>query len=63
MLLAIFIRFGFLLATAFMYSKCMAAEFDCLIEPAQMVELGSPVTGRIDRVDVKRGDLVKKMQT
>ncbi|MDP1773346.1 MAG: efflux RND transporter periplasmic adaptor subunit [Methylobacter sp.] len=41
----------------------MAAEFDCLIEPAQMVELGSSVTGRIDRVDVKRGDLVKKMQT
>jgi RND family efflux transporter MFP subunit len=62
MLLNIFIRFGFLLTAAVMYSKCMAADFDCLIEPAQMVELGSPVTGRIDRVYVKRGDWVKKMQ-
>lgn len=63
MLPSIFIRFGFLLASAFIYSKCIAAEFDCLIEPAQMVEVGSSVTGRIDRVYVKRGDWVKKMQT
>ena len=63
MLLNIFIRFGFLLAAALMSSKCMAAEFDCLIEPTQMVEVGSSVTGRIDRVYVKRGDWVKKMQT
>lgn len=34
-----------------------------MIEPAQMVEVGSPVTGRIDRVHVKRGDWVEKMQT
>jgi RND family efflux transporter MFP subunit len=63
MLLNIFIRFGFLLAVVFSYSNSMAAEFDCLIEPTQMVELGSPVTGRIDHVHVKRGDWVKKMQT
>lgn len=63
MLLSIYVRLSFLLAAAFMYSKCMAAEFDCLIEPTQMVEVGSSVTGRIDRVYVKRGDLVRKMQT
>lgn len=63
MLLSTCIRFGFLLVTGVMYSKCMAAEYGCLIEPAQMVEVGSPVTGRIDRVHVKRGDWVKKMQT
>jgi len=63
MLLSIFSRSGFLLVAALMYSQCMAAEFDCLIEPTQMVEVGSSVTGRIDRVYVKRGDWVKKMQT
>lgn len=63
MLLKISIRFGFLLVAVFMRSTCMAAEFDCLIEPTQMVEVGSSVTGRIDHVDVKRGDWVKKMQT
>ncbi|HEX8961621.1 MAG TPA: efflux RND transporter periplasmic adaptor subunit [Rhodocyclaceae bacterium] len=39
------------------------ATFDCLIEPTQMVELGSPVTGLLDRVSVKRGDRVSKGQT
>jgi RND family efflux transporter MFP subunit len=63
MLPSVFIRSGLLLATVFMCSKCLAAEFDCLIEPTQMVEVGSSVTGRIDRVYVKRGDWVKKMQT
>jgi RND family efflux transporter MFP subunit len=58
-----YIRGGFLLAFAFMCAKCIAADFTCLIEPTQMVELGSPVTGRLDRVYVKRGDLVKKRQT
>lgn len=62
MLLSRDIRFGFFWAAVCMYSKCMAADFDCLIEPAQMVEVGSSVTGRIDRLYVKRGDLIKKMQ-
>lgn len=39
-----------------------AAEYSCLIEPKQVVELGSPVTGRVAKVFVKRGDVVKKMQ-
>jgi RND family efflux transporter MFP subunit len=36
--------------------------YDCLIEPTQMVELGAPVSGLIDRVLVKRGDLVTRNQ-
>jgi RND family efflux transporter MFP subunit len=36
--------------------------YDCLIEPAQMVELGAPVSGLIDKVLVKRGDRVLRGQ-
>ena len=35
---------------------------DCLIEPNQKVDLGSPVTGLLEQVLVKRGDRVKKGQ-
>ncbi|WP_157461976.1 efflux RND transporter periplasmic adaptor subunit, partial [Chitinimonas koreensis] len=38
------------------------AGFDCLIEPAQMVELSSPVTGLLERVTVRRGDKVARGQ-
>lgn len=40
----------------------MAGPFDCLIEPAQTIEVASPVTGLLDRVQVKRGDRVAKGQ-
>jgi RND family efflux transporter MFP subunit len=40
----------------------LAASFDCLIEPTQIVELASPVTGLLDRVLVKRGDRISKNQ-
>lgn len=43
-------------------SHSLAASFDCLIEPTQIVELSSPVTGLLDRVTVKRGDRVSKNQ-
>lgn len=36
--------------------------YDCLIEPAEMVELGAPVSGLIDKVLVKRGDHVLRGQ-
>lgn len=36
--------------------------FDCLIEPAQIVELASPVTGLLDKVLVKRADRVGRGQ-
>lgn len=34
--------------------------FDCLIEPAQTVELGTPVSGLLERVNVKRGDRITR---
>ena len=43
-------------ATAF------GADFDCLIEPRQVLELRAPIEGLIDRVNVERGDYVKKGQ-
>jgi RND family efflux transporter MFP subunit len=39
-----------------------AADFDCVIEPRQIVELRSPLEGLIERVNVDRGDFVKKGQ-
>lgn len=39
-----------------------AFAFDCLIEPAQIVELASPVIGLLDKVLVKRADRVGKGQ-
>jgi RND family efflux transporter MFP subunit len=39
-----------------------AAEFDCMIEPRQVLELRSPIEGLIERVNVDRGDIVKKGQ-
>ncbi len=37
-------------------------EFDCVIEPNQLVELSSPVTGIIDTIDVDRSDPVEQHQ-
>jgi len=37
-------------------------ELDCLIEPSQVVKLGSPVQGILDAVPVDRGDFVQKGQ-
>lgn len=39
-----------------------AAEYDCIIEPSQAVELRAPVEGLIESVAVERGDLVKAGQ-
>ena len=38
------------------------ASHDCLIEPAQTVEVGSPGTGLLERVLVRRGDRVAQGQ-
>jgi RND family efflux transporter MFP subunit len=43
-------------------SQPIKTTYDCLIEPAQVVELASPVTGVLDHVLVKRGDKVNKGQ-
>jgi RND family efflux transporter MFP subunit len=37
-------------------------EFDCVIEPQQVVKLASPVVGVIARLDVDRGDIVRQGQ-
>lgn len=39
-----------------------AREFDCVIEPQQIVKLASPVVGMIARLDVDRGDIVQQGQ-
>ena len=39
-----------------------AGEFDCLIEPRQVLEIRSPLEGVIERVNVQRGDFVTKGQ-
>jgi len=39
-----------------------AAEFDCVIEPKQVLELRAPLEGLIDKVNADRGDYVRKGQ-
>lgn len=43
-------------------SAAMAAEFDCVTEPSQVVELRSVAPGIISRVHVRRGDVIKPGQ-
>ena len=44
-------------------SNASATEFECVIEPHQVVKLASPVVGVIARLDVDRGDIVRQGQT
>lgn len=37
-----------------------AADFDCMIEPAQVVDVRSPVIGLLERVHVRRGQAVRR---
>lgn len=41
---------------------CAQGSYDCLIEPAQTVEVGSPGTGLLEKVLVRRGDRVAQGQ-
>lgn len=43
-------------------SACAQAAHDCLIEPAQTVEVGSPGSGLLEKVLVRRGDRVAQGQ-
>lgn len=52
---------GVVLTGALMQSAA-AAEFDCMIEPRQTVEIRSSVQGLIEKVWVDRGDVVKEGQ-
>jgi RND family efflux transporter MFP subunit len=40
----------------------LAADFDCVIEPRQVLELRSPLEGLIEKISVDRGALVRKGQ-
>ena len=52
-----FVRLA-LCCSVFSTSIAGAASYDCLIEPTQTVDLASPVAGLLDKVYVKRGDLI-----
>lgn len=60
------IRLPFLLASAGAFllfsAGAAAAEFDCMIEARQSIEIRSPVEAMIESVRVKRGDAVTKGQ-
>jgi RND family efflux transporter MFP subunit len=43
-------------------SRASAGEFECVIEPQQVVKLASPVVGVIARLDVDRGDVIHQGQ-
>ncbi len=52
-------------ASAFVISgtyNASSATFDCVIDPALTLKLGSPITSILDSVEVDRGDLVKEGQ-
>lgn len=46
------------LAALLAVRPAMAEGFDCLMDPAEVIELGSPVPGLLDEVTVERGDTV-----
>lgn len=52
----------FFIVAAVWQVAALAGEHDCLVEPAQMVEVASPVTGLLDKVLVRRGDRIAKGQ-
>ena len=39
-----------------------AGDFDCVIEPAKVIELRAPLEGLIEKVNVDRGDVVRRNQ-
>ena len=51
-----------LLACILCAAPVRGADFDCVIEPRQVIELRSPVEGLIQRIMVDRGDNVSKGQ-
>ncbi|MFN0040819.1 MAG: efflux RND transporter periplasmic adaptor subunit [Burkholderiales bacterium] len=52
-----------ILSSVFLWvCSASAAEYDCLIEARQQVEIRSPVDAVIETVQVQRGDLIKKGQ-
>lgn len=57
------VKFLSCLLTTLLCSRAhSAALFDCLIEPTQTVDISSPVVGLLEKVNVRRGDKVRKGQ-
>lgn len=52
---------GFLLSLL-LPASALAADFDCVMQPRQMLEIRSPIEGLVDRVAVGRGQYVRKGQ-
>lgn len=46
-------------ALALAAGPAAADGFDCLMEPAEVIELGSPVSGLLEKVTVEHGDTVR----
>lgn len=56
------IRYLVLPVAALVSLPVHAQGFDCLMDPAEVIELGSPVAGLLDEVLVDRGDIITKGQ-
>lgn len=56
-------QLGVLLSTALYQSVLLAQQHECLIEPAVLLNLSSPVSGVIETIRVDRGDAVRRGQT
>ena len=55
------IAFAFALGSS-LAGGAWASDFDCAIQPRQVLEIRSPTEGLIDRITVDRGDMVRKGQ-
>lgn len=53
---------GMICAAGMACAGALGADFDCVMEPRQVIELRSPVEGLIERINVNRGDSVSKGQ-
>jgi multidrug efflux pump subunit AcrA (membrane-fusion protein) len=42
------------------HAAASSNEFDCMIEPAQIIEIRSPVVGILQQVHARRGELIRK---
>jgi RND family efflux transporter MFP subunit len=56
------VLFAALAAALLAPAGVQAAEFDCVIEPRRVIELRAPLEGLIDRMNVDRGDTVRRGQ-
>ncbi len=56
-------RFLLMLLGLFGVLPVQANNLGCLVEPSQIIEVGAPVIGVIERIDAERGDTVSKGQT